>query len=240
MICDGIAKKEKIRSFLLVGQSNMAGRGEFGEVEPIRNASCFMLRNGRWQPMCEPINPDRAIFEGKFHSGIGLSASFADALAKHTGNEIGLIPCADGGSRICEWRPGEVLFDHAVAEAKFAERSSELCGILWHQGESDCQAFDEEAYRQDFLEVMAGFRRELGENLPIVIGKISDKIDPKWKLDGIGKMNLLLENLRKELPLCGLVSVEELSLKADGVHFDSRACRELGRRYFEKYKEIAL
>ena len=61
----------KIRSFLMIGQSNMAGRGEFNQVPNIENANCYMVRNGRWQKMSEPINPDRPIFEGEFHSGIG-------------------------------------------------------------------------------------------------------------------------------------------------------------------------
>ena len=68
-INDGIsAVNEKITSFLMIGQSNMAGRGDFGEVPEIKNKSCFMLRMGRWQVMAEPINCDRQIFEGSFHS----------------------------------------------------------------------------------------------------------------------------------------------------------------------------
>ena len=44
MIVDGLGKDlDSITSFLMIGQSNMAGRGDFGEVEP--------------------INPDRAIFD---------------------------------------------------------------------------------------------------------------------------------------------------------------------------------
>lgn len=35
-----------MKSFLLIGQSNMAGRGDFGEVPEIINNKCFMLRNG--------------------------------------------------------------------------------------------------------------------------------------------------------------------------------------------------
>ena len=53
----------------MLGQSNMAGRGDFGEVEEINNPLCYMLRNGRWQPMSEPINPDRHVF-GYLHSGV--------------------------------------------------------------------------------------------------------------------------------------------------------------------------
>ena len=59
MIVDGSGKDlDSITSFLMIGQSNMAGRGDFGEVEPISNPMCYMLRMGRWQRMSEPINPD--------------------------------------------------------------------------------------------------------------------------------------------------------------------------------------
>ena len=43
-----------MKAFLMIGQSNMAGRGDFGEVEEIKNPLCRMLRNGRWIPMSEP------------------------------------------------------------------------------------------------------------------------------------------------------------------------------------------
>ena len=61
-----------IHSFLLVGQSNMAGRGFAHEVEPIQNPRIKVLRNGRWQPMYVPVNPDRPF------SGVNLAESFAD------------------------------------------------------------------------------------------------------------------------------------------------------------------
>ena len=137
MIRDGIQKAEHtVTSFLMVGQSNMAGRGAVGDVEPIINPLCYMLRMGRWQRMQEPINPDRAIFGIECPSGIGLAASFADEYAKTTQKAAGLIPCADGGTRIAQWMPGEILFDHAVMMTKLAMRTSEFGGIIWHQGES--------------------------------------------------------------------------------------------------------
>ena len=48
-----------IHAFLLVGQSNMAGRGFPHEVDPIENKDIRILRNGRWWPMYVPVNPDR-------------------------------------------------------------------------------------------------------------------------------------------------------------------------------------
>lgn len=40
-----------MKSFLMIGQSNMAGRGFVHEVVPIYNERIQMLRNGRWQMM---------------------------------------------------------------------------------------------------------------------------------------------------------------------------------------------
>ena len=149
-IKDGLHEAAQgIRSFLLVGQSNMAGRGDLTPENTITAPDCFMLRMGRWQPMSEPINVDRAVAEGAVpRSGANLAASFAAQLQKETGAKIGLIPCADGGTRISQWQPGEVLFDHAVFQAKLAMRTSVLTAILWHQGESDCLAPEQlEAYK---------------------------------------------------------------------------------------------
>ena len=241
MINDGMANiDKKITSFLMIGQSNMAGRGDFGEVEPINNSSCFMLRMGRWQPMSEPINVDRDILNIKFHSGISLGASFADEMAKHLGGKVGLIPCADGGTKIEQWQPGEVLFDHAVMMTRLAMRTSNFGGIIWHQGESNCHDFDPVEYREMLLKTMNGIRRELGaENLPLVIGEISDKIGAEWNLsDNIPKMNTLLHSLAKELPMCDIVSVCDLPLKNDNLHFNSASLRILGKRYFEKTRDL--
>lgn len=68
-INDGLHEAAQgIRSFLLVGQSNMAGRGDLTPENTITAPDCFMLRMGRWQPMSEPINVDRAVAEGQFHA----------------------------------------------------------------------------------------------------------------------------------------------------------------------------
>ena len=64
-----------MKSFLLIGQSNMAGRGFVHEVPSIYNERIEMLRNGRWQMMTEPINYDRPV------AGVSLAASFASLTA---------------------------------------------------------------------------------------------------------------------------------------------------------------
>ena len=241
MMKDGLeVKNEKILSFLMIGQSNMAGRGDFGEVPVISNKDCYMLRMGRWQVMSEPINPDRDVLTSKFHSGVCLAASFADEVSKYTGRKVGLIPCADGGTKISQWQPGEILFDHAVMMAKLAMRTSEFGGIIWHQGESDCfGSYDPDEYRKKFLCAMTEFRKKLdAENLPLIVGEISENISEEWNVrDYPAKFNCDLHGLAAELPKCEVVCAKDLLLKDDGIHFTSASLREMGKRYFEKYKD---
>ncbi|MBQ7387039.1 MAG: sialate O-acetylesterase [Clostridia bacterium] len=238
MIKDGINKVETdITSFLLIGQSNMAGRGDFGEVPIIDDNDCRMFRMGRWQKMSEPINPDRAVLEGDFHSGTNLGASFAYRYKTHFGGKVGLIPCADGGTRIAMWQPGELLYDHAVMMSRLAMRTSRFGGILWHQGESDCNATDILRYKERALNMIASIRRDLGaEDLPFIFGEIAWDIHPRWNHGEYPKqMNAIFAEMEKEIPNCKLVSSRGLTMKPDGIHFDSRGLRELGNRYFDAY-----
>ena len=61
-----------IHSFLLIGQSNMAGRGLIEDAIDVDATHIKVLRNGRWQAMYRPVNNDR------FFSGVCLAESFAE------------------------------------------------------------------------------------------------------------------------------------------------------------------
>ena len=220
----------------------MAGRGDFGEVEEINNPLCKMLRNGRWQPMSEPINCDRSIFS-YFHSGIGLSASFADEFAKHFNEEIGLIPCADGGTGISEWQPGELLYDHAVMQAKLAQRTSTIAGILWHQGEHDSGKIENvNAYHDRFITMINGLFRDLNlpKNTPVIIGELGEFVKnyPSGGCKYAEDINDVLCALSNELECGGFASAKGLECKYDGIHFNSKSYREFGKRYFAEYLKI--
>jgi len=243
MFGDGlnVGADEEIRSFLLIGQSNMAGRGEFADVEPIKNESCFMLRMGRWQEMSEPINTDRGVFHTKPKCGVGLGASFADSVANAYGWRVGLIPCADGGTKLAQWMPGEILFDHAVMMTKLAGRTSRLAGILWHQGESDCGSEERvAAYKENFTKMITTLRRELGaEELPLIIGELSENLKEKYNQEERPKrLNKIFHEIAEILPNTAVVSSAGLGLKPDGLHFDAVAQREFGQRYFEAFDAL--
>jgi hypothetical protein len=97
--------------FLLIGQSNMAGRGRLDEVPSLQHAEVSMFLDGRWIPAEEPLHTDKPDF-----AGIGLGMSFAVELATRAAiAPIGLIPCAFGGTSLAEWMPGTELYENAVS-----------------------------------------------------------------------------------------------------------------------------
>lgn len=224
-----------MKSVLLIGQSNMAGRGFLSEVTPIYNENIFMLRNGRWQMMTEPIHFDRSV------AGAGLAASFAQAWCNENKNEqIGLIPCAEGGSSIDEWNKEGALFRHAVSETKFAMENSELIAILWHQGESDAHSEKYKYYYQKLNDLVHSIRNELRAlEIPFIIGGLGDYLGRS----GFGKSCTEYDLINKELckytennKNCYFVTGEKLYSNPDGIHINAESQRRFGIRYFKAYQ----
>ena len=226
-----------IHSLLLIGQSNMAGRGVPGDVEPIQNPMLKVMRNGRWQGMYVPVNCDRSF------SGVCLAESFADAYAKeHEGVQVGLIPCADGGTCLDQWAEGGLLYDHALYQAKLALRTSHIVGVLWHQGEGDCGPEKYPLYAEKFQKIMDGFRRDLDlKDVPFLLGGLGDflgncELDPALK--NYTYVNKALQELAAQNDMTGFVSAEGLGAKPDNLHFNSKALREFGLRYYREFKKL--
>lgn len=225
-----------IKSFLMLGQSNMAGRGFIDEVPPIYNERIQMLRNGQWQMMTEPINYDRPV------SGVSLAGSFADAWCRENQEDtIGLIPCAEGGSSLDDWAIDKVLFKHAISEAKFAMQTSELVGILWHQGESDSFNGNYKVYYEKLLLIIETLRKELNTpDIPLIIGGLPDFLGK----EGFGKncteyalVNKELEKFAFEQDNCYFVTAVGLTSNPDGIHIDAVSQRKFGLRYFEAFSK---
>lgn len=222
------------KSILMIGQSNMAGRGFVNEVPMICNERIQMLRNGRWQTMTEPINYDRPV------SGISLAGSFSAMWCMENENDnLGLIPCAEGGSVIDDWFVDKVLFQHAVSEAKFALKDSELIGILWHHGESDSYGGSYKTYYEKLKVIIDTLRKELNaENIPLIIGGLGDYLGKS----GFGSMcteyNLINDELMKFAENennCYFVTAKGLTCNPDGIHINAVSQRKLGVRYYEAF-----
>lgn len=225
-----------IHSFLLIGQSNMAGRGFLNEAGPVEKEHIKVLRNGRWQPMYRPVNCDRPF------SGSSLAESFAQAYARDHQVTVGLIPCADGGTSLNQWREGSLLFDHAVLQARLAQRTSTIAGVLWHQGESDCRADLHPLYVQKFTAILHAFRRALPlDDVPFLVGGLGDFL-PRCTLSSdlvnYRHINAALLKIAASEKMIGFVPAEGLAANPDNLHFSAAGLHEFGLRYYEVFKTL--
>ncbi len=224
-----------VHSFLLIGQSNMAGRGDPAEVEPISGEHIKILVNGRWQPYMFPVNRDRRT------SGVCLAESFAEKYAVTHGVDVGIIPCADGGTALEQWREGGLLYDHAVYMSRLASRTSTIAGVLWHQGESDCRDERYPFYEERFTAMMQAFRRDLDlYDVPFLLGGLGDFLplrNPIYEKNA-HKLNSILAGIAEKNPMTGFVSANGLSANADNLHFSAASLREFGLRYYSVFDAI--
>ena len=225
-----------IHSFLLIGQSNMAGRGYKTDVAPIENPKLKVLRNGRWTGLVVPVNPDRST------AGINLAESFADLYQKDHGCEVGLIPCADGGTSLELWAEGGLLFDHACYMAELASRTSTIAGVLWHQGEADCSINRYPFYKENLLKILDAFRKKLDlYDVPFLVGGLGDFLGDcvlDQALKNYVHINKALKEVVESREMTGFVSATGLKANPDNLHFSAESLREFGVRYYDEFKKL--
>ena len=225
-----------MHSILLIGQSNAAGRGYRDEVEAIVNERLFVLRNGRWRPMYIPVNPDRD------KAGVNLSESFADLYAKEHGVDVGIIPCADGGTCLDQWQVGSLLFDHACYMAELASRTSTIAAVLWHQGESDCSTERMPVYEEKLTVILDAFRKKLGlSDVPFLLGGLGEYLAFHEKgqvAQYYQDINASLRRVADKTPMTGFVSAEGLTSNPDYLHFSAPSLRTFGERYYKVFQTL--
>jgi hypothetical protein len=221
----------KTKLFLLIGQSNMAGRGAIEEQDKVVHPRVFMqTKDLAWAPALDPLHFDKPRL-----AGVGLGSTFGRVVADaHPDATIGLIPAAFGGTTLDQWRPDGELYTNAVMRTREAMKSGTLAGILWHQGEGDSEGDLPHAYTDKFKAMIDRFRQDLGApDVPVIVGELG-----RFRTLN-SDMNTVLSEVPRHVRRCAFVSSEGLTDKGDGVHFDSRSLRELGRRYAAAWMALA-
>jgi hypothetical protein len=220
-----------LQLFLLIGQSNMAGRGlvEPQDREPIPHVFSFN-KEMSWVPAVDPLHWDIRT------AGVGVGRSFAKALlAVNSSVSIGLIPSAVGSTSLNQWTRGGELYNNALRRTQRAMKSGRLRGILWHQGEGDSiDETDAKTYLARWSVFIRDLRSDLGlPNVPVLVGELGEfnYHRPDGKTRYARTVNEQLALLPLSVAGCGFVSSSGLVHKGDYAHFDSPSVRELGRRY---------
>ncbi len=236
-----VAKPErsKFHLYLLIGQSNMAGRGAVEEQDKTPHPRVLTFtREHTWAPAIDPLHSD------KVTAGVGLGSTFGRVMAEaHPQVTIGLIPCAVGGTPLSRWQKGGDLWKQAIERAKLAMQDGKLRGVLWHQGEADSAKLETaESYAERLSQMVRDLRSELqAPQVPFVAGKLglflkherAEGAKSYWPV-----VNEQLDRLPKLAPVTAVVSSDGLQHKGDDVHFDSASLRTLGRRYAEAMQKL--
>lgn len=243
------AQEDSYDLYLLIGQSNMAGRGLIEAQDTLIHPRVFTLnKDNKWVPAKDPIHFDKKV------AGVGLGRSFGIEMAKAMPeSRIGLIPCAVGGSPIDSWKPGGYHtqtkthpWDDMEKRLAIALQSGKIKGILWHQGESDSNPELCEEYKTK-LEDLIKRAREVSknDNAPFVAGEFG-----KFKLKRSKKQypNMdptpaeIVKNGTKEVIQkdgnAAFVKTNGLEHKGDNAHFDTPSYRKLGNRYAKAMKKL--
>ncbi len=224
--------------YILLGQSNMAGRGTITPEELLAgNPRVFMLdKDYHWTLAKHPLH-----FDKPKAAGVGPGLAFGIAMAEANPNvSIGLVPCAVGGTSIELWQPGAYdkatkthPYDDALTRIKEAMKSGAVKGILWHQGEGNSSVQKSKTYLIQLDTLVSRIRKEVGNpNVPFIVGELG-RYRPQYAL-----INTELAKVPGLIPVSGLVSSEGLVHKGDSTHLDATSANNLGRRFAEKMIEM--
>lgn len=232
--------KEQLHLYLLIGQSNMAGRGVVEEQDKQAHPRVLKFtKENAWAPATDPLHYDKPTI-----AGVGLGSSFARVMADaNPAATIGLIPCAVGGTPLSRWSKGGDLYQQALERAQLALKDGTLKGILWHQGEADSGSDRLAAsYGERLGKMVTDLRADLGAGeVPFVAGKLGEFLKREDK-DGKPSLRPLVNEQIGALPksVASTAAVESTGLKpkSDNVHFDSPSLREFGQRYAEAMKRL--
>lgn len=230
---DKAAQLPEMDIYLCIGQSNMAGRGELTEEYADTLDNVWLLNSdGEMEPASNPLNKYSSIRKDLKLQGVGPAWSFAGTIADETGNPVGLVVNARGGSSIDSWLKGseDGYYEKALERVRQALKYGTLKAVIWHQGETDVD--DPQAYLPKLCKFVADLREDLGQpELPFVLGELA-----QWlQYDTAEEFNEMLRSAPGRISRCACVSSEDLTPLRDenDPHFDAPSQIVFGQRYAE-------
>jgi Carbohydrate esterase, sialic acid-specific acetylesterase len=217
--------------FVLVGQSNIDGRGDLSQLPAFPNAArVSVFKNGAWGPGAEPVSPEDG-------AGAGPGMAFANKLAAlRPTSEIGLVSCSRGNTMVAEWRrdwrPAASWYGRCLSRVEAAVAPTDrIAGLIFYLGESDATATGAVAFSQDVSGVLAAFRQDLGvPALPIIVTRLGPSPYPALpKFFNWSDISLVLGQFAgRHLKV---VSPADLPVQSDLIHLTTAGYVTLGERY---------
>ena len=234
-------EKDEYDIFLLIGQSNMAGRGYMidGDEDVIDDNVFILDDKGEVVPARNPLNQYSTIRKNISMQRICPGFGFAQKMAKKTKKKILLVVNARGGTTLSQWAKGETgegYYEEAVRRTKQAMQYGELKAILWHQGCGDAKKYD--VYMSKLVSFVGSLREDLNADVPFIAGELG-----QW-MPHVANFNEMIHTISNNIPNSTWVSskgcIPIVTKKSNGQpdlkdpHFDRKSQITLGKRYADK------
>lgn len=242
--------------YLLIGQSNAAGRGYLLDEDKTRNLEGVM----QWDPFTEsivnavqPLNRLSTVRKNVNTQRFNLAGPFAEKIFRETGRKVLIVVNARGETLISQWmkesdggkittydavrddegKDGQTVWlnDEAIRVTKQAMRYGTLKGILWHQGCGNSSEDNSKTYLSALKKVVTGLRTDLGcPDIPFVAGQLApNNKNAQYFNPEIIKIGTVIDNaycVTSE----DCVTIEE-EAGNDAVHFNRNSLIMMGERY---------
>ena len=227
-------------TFILLGQSNMAGMGPIAEEDRIPVSNLFkMNRMKEWVSGGEGFNIPAAP-EGEFKANavgekaLGPSRAFGQrllALVKDPRVKIQIINMAVSGSSIELWGQNEAYYKAILPYIVAAKNTGVFKGFIWHQGESNSGSNPED-YANRLRDLMSRIRTLTDvPKLPVVVGQVGISGNNN---EGVNRSHTFISQYD---PFFSVASSANLTL-SDNVHYSAASYRTFGERFAERWWDI--
>lgn len=234
--------------YLVIGQSNMAGRGEMTESDKDVIPGVYILDDrDSIVPASAPLNIYSSVRKKKEIQGVNPSLSFCKVVSEKTSRKILLVVNARGGTSIERWmkdykgtvrysakvdgpeRDGMLipsLYEEAVRRARIAMQYGQLKGILWHQGESNSDKDASKQYLSQLNRFVTDLRNDLNApDVPFVAGEIYEGYK------NAVYFNRQIRKISRKIDNAYCVSSKGCTSNPDNLHFSRDGQILLGKRY---------
>ena len=223
--------------FLLGGQSNALGRAPSSglPVSPVNLQMPQVDILFYFGSTLTTIRPGSGSETSEFGPEVSFGRAIADALPA---DNIAIIKYAAGGTALYnDWAPGSgpnyTTFRNTVtaglAAIQAAGHTTEIVGMLWHQGESDAIEGQQAAYQTNLTAFITDIRSHYGPNLPFLIGEIRRSNGPAFVTVADAQIAVAAA-----APNLAFVPASDLSFW-DTYHFDAPSQVTLGQRFATAY-----
>ena len=220
----GVPDPENLHIYLLIGQSNMAGRAAIPDDATGVLERCYLLNDkNEWEPAKNPLNRYSTVGKDLGMQKLGPGYSFAKKMLEQNPDiKIGLIVNARGGTKIEQWLGKSKLYWGIRGRAKPFKGTGQIKGVLWHQGEGN--SGQPEEYLAQLKVLIGNLRSDLDDaDLPFVAGQIKEG-EP---------INAEIAKLPEAAHMTAVADAKGLTT-TDRWHFDTKSQLLLGERYADQ------